>query len=74
LAGALGIAAIQPVTLYLLWGQWRLSTYPSEHFSAGLKGVVEFKEHIGAQKIRSRIINNRSLLRRAAEYLRSRFS
>jgi lipid II:glycine glycyltransferase (peptidoglycan interpeptide bridge formation enzyme) len=42
--------------------------------SAGLKGVVEFKEHIGAQKIRSRIINNRSLLRRAAEYLRSRFS
>jgi hypothetical protein len=40
LAGALGIAAIQPVTLYLLWGQWRLSTYPSEHFSAGLKGVV----------------------------------
>ncbi|MCX6842256.1 MAG: hypothetical protein NTX53_08250 [candidate division WOR-3 bacterium] len=40
LAGALGVAAIQPVTLYLLWGQWRLSTYPSEHFSAGLKGVV----------------------------------
>jgi len=40
LAGALGVAAIQPVTLYLLWGQWRISTYPSEHFSAGLRGVV----------------------------------
>jgi len=40
LAGALGVAAIQPITLHLLWGQWRLSTYPAEHFSAGLMGVV----------------------------------
>jgi hypothetical protein len=40
LAGALCVAAIQPITLYLLWGQWRISTYPSEHFSAGLKGII----------------------------------
>ena len=38
--------------------------------SAGLKGVEEFKEHIGAQKLRSRVINKRSVLRRAAELLR----
>ena len=40
LAAAVAVAAIQPITLNLLWGQWRLSTYPSEHFSAGLAGVV----------------------------------
>jgi hypothetical protein len=38
--------------------------------SGGLKGVVEFKEHLGAQKLRSRIINKRSALRRTAEFLR----
>lgn len=37
----------------------------------GFKGVVEFKEHLGAQKLRSRVINKRSLLRRTAEVLRS---
>jgi hypothetical protein len=40
LGGALLVAAIQPITLYLLWGQWRISTYPSEYFSAGLGGIV----------------------------------
>jgi hypothetical protein len=39
--------------------------------SAGFKGVVEFKEHLGAQKVRSRVINRRSFPRRAAESLRS---
>ncbi|MBN1130830.1 MAG: GNAT family N-acetyltransferase [Chitinispirillaceae bacterium] len=38
--------------------------------SAGLKGVVEFKEHLGAQKLQSRVVNRRSFLRRAAESLR----
>ena len=38
--------------------------------SSGLKGVEEFKEHIGAQKLRSRVINKRSVLRRAGELLR----
>jgi hypothetical protein len=38
--------------------------------SAGLNGVVEFKEHIGAQKKRSRIISRRSFLRRTAELAR----
>ena len=41
--------------------------------SAGLKGVIEFKEHSGAQKMRSRVLNNRSLLRRVAELARGIF-
>ncbi|MGA2507753.1 MAG: GNAT family N-acetyltransferase [Chitinispirillaceae bacterium] len=38
--------------------------------SGGFKGVVEFKEHLGAQKLRSRVVNRRSMLRGAAELLR----
>jgi hypothetical protein len=40
--------------------------------SGGFKGVVEFKEHVGAQKLRSRVINKRSLTRRVAEFLTGR--
>jgi hypothetical protein len=38
--------------------------------SAGFQGVVDFKEHIGAQKLRSRVVNKRSVLRHTAEFLR----
>lgn len=39
--------------------------------SGGLSGVVEFKTHLGAQKMRSRIVNRRSTARRLAELFRS---
>lgn len=39
--------------------------------SSGLSGVVEFKEHLGARRLRSRVINKRSIVRRAAEWVRS---
>jgi hypothetical protein len=39
--------------------------------SAGLAGVAEFKAHLGAKKLRARIVNKRSTLRRFAERLRS---
>jgi hypothetical protein len=39
--------------------------------SGGLDGVVEFKEHLGAGRLRSRVINKRSAVRRAAEWVRS---
>jgi hypothetical protein len=38
--------------------------------SAGLAGVVDFKEHLGAQRLRSRVINKRSIVRSIAEWLR----
>lgn len=41
--------------------------------SAGLKGVIEFKEHCGAQKMRSRVLNKRSILRRVAELAKGIF-
>jgi hypothetical protein len=39
--------------------------------SGGLAGVVEFKTHLGAIKMRSRIVNKRSRFRSVAERLRS---
>jgi hypothetical protein len=39
--------------------------------SGGFQGVVDFKQHIGAQKIRCRIVNNRSPVRRCADLIRS---
>lgn len=38
--------------------------------SGGFKGVVEFKEHLGARKLRSRVVNNRSFFRRTAEVVK----
>jgi hypothetical protein len=38
--------------------------------SGGLAGVVEFKEHLGARRLRSRVIEKRSPVRRAAELVR----
>jgi hypothetical protein len=37
---AAGIAALQPVSLWFLWGQLRLSTYVNESFTSGMSGVV----------------------------------
>jgi hypothetical protein len=39
-AGALAVAALQPLSLYFLWGRLQLSTYPNESFTAGLPGIV----------------------------------
>ena len=36
--------------------------------SAGLSGVFAFKEHLGAAKLQSRLLNKRSTLRRAMEW------
>jgi len=38
--------------------------------SMGLQGVIDFKQHIGAQKMRSRVINCKSPLRQCVEALR----
>jgi thiol-disulfide isomerase/thioredoxin len=40
LAGALVIGAIQPVSQFLLWGRWRISTYTGETFSSGIHGII----------------------------------
>lgn len=40
LVGAASIAVLQPVSLWLLWGRFRLSTYFNESFTSGLSGVV----------------------------------
>ena len=40
LGGAAIVAALQPVSLWFLWGQLRLSTYYDEHFTSGLSGIV----------------------------------
>jgi hypothetical protein len=39
--------------------------------SGAFKGVVEFKTHLGAQQLRSRVVSQRSALWRAAEKVRS---
>jgi hypothetical protein len=39
--------------------------------SAGLQGVIDFKQHIGAQKMRSRFVNKRSIIHRYANALRT---
>jgi hypothetical protein len=39
--------------------------------SAGLRGVIDFKQHLGAQKMRSRFVNKRSFIHRCANVLRS---
>src|SRR5512138_3455821 len=38
-AGAVVIAALQPASLWFLWGQLRFSTYYNEHFTSGLSGI-----------------------------------
>jgi hypothetical protein len=40
LGAAAVVAALQPVSLWFLWGQLRLSTYYDEHFTSGLSGIV----------------------------------
>lgn len=40
LGGAAIIAALQPVSLWFLWGRFRLSTYFNESFTSGMSGVV----------------------------------
>lgn len=42
--------------------------------SAGLAGVVDFKQHIGAQRMKSRVFHNRSPLLRCATALRKAIS
>jgi hypothetical protein len=39
--------------------------------SAGLRGVIEFKEHLGAIPLRSRVVEKKSAARRVAEWLRN---
>lgn len=39
--------------------------------STGLQGVIDFKQHLGAQKMRSRFVNKRSLIHRCANALRT---
>jgi len=39
LAGALVVSALQPVSLWFLWGRPRFSTYFGESFSAGFSGI-----------------------------------
>jgi len=40
LSGALVVAALQPISLWFLWGQVRFTSYLNESFTAGLSGVV----------------------------------
>jgi len=40
LVGAASIAALQPASLWFLWGRFRLSTYFSESFTSGMRGVL----------------------------------
>lgn len=39
--------------------------------SGGLEGVIDFKEHVGARKLRCRFFNKRSAIRRCADFARS---
>jgi len=39
-AGAAAVAALQPVSLYFLWGRLRFSTYVDESFTSGMSGVI----------------------------------
>jgi hypothetical protein len=41
LVGAACIAALQPVSLWFLWGRPRLSTYFNESFTSGVSGVIK---------------------------------
>jgi hypothetical protein len=38
--GALVVAALQPISLWFLWGQVRFSSYINESFTAGMPGVI----------------------------------
>ena len=38
-AGTALVGLLQPLSLYLLWGELRLSTYPSEGFTGGINGL-----------------------------------
>jgi len=40
LLGAAAVAALQPVSLWFLWGRLRLSTYYNESFTSGVSGVI----------------------------------
>jgi hypothetical protein len=40
LVGTASIAALQPVSLWFLWGRLRFSTYFNESFTSGMSGVV----------------------------------
>ena len=40
LVGAASIAALQPVSLWYLWGRLRFSTYVGESFTSGMSGVI----------------------------------
>ena len=40
LVGAASIAALQPVSLWFLWGRLRFSTYFNESFTSGMSGVI----------------------------------
>lgn len=40
LFGAAAIAALQPVSLWFLWGRLRFSTYYNESFTSGISGVT----------------------------------
>ncbi|MCX6842270.1 MAG: hypothetical protein NTX53_08325 [candidate division WOR-3 bacterium] len=40
LFGAAAIAALQPVSLWFLWGRLRFSTYYNESFTSGISGVI----------------------------------
>jgi hypothetical protein len=40
LGGALVVAALQPISLWFLWGQVRFTTYFNESFTAGMSGVA----------------------------------
>ena len=40
LTGTASIAALQPISLWFLWGRLRFSTYFNESFTAGISGVV----------------------------------
>jgi hypothetical protein len=40
LVGAAGIAALQPVSLWFLWGRLRFSGYVNESFTSGMSGII----------------------------------
>jgi hypothetical protein len=40
LTGAASVAALQPVSLWFLWGRLRFSTYFNESFTSGMSGVI----------------------------------
>jgi hypothetical protein len=40
LGGAAVVASLQPVSLWFLWGRFRISTYFNESFTSGFSGIV----------------------------------